>query len=118
MTSAPSGYSDTWYILSYRRLFPSAVVNVRGLNPRTDYTISLRARPIGKYRYKYSDKKEWVPSYESEVLQNKKKQVFLHPNSPNSGEFWMKKPVCFKQMKITHSSISQNGNVSAVGCAC
>ena len=38
---------------------------------------------------------------------------FTHPNSPSIGEIWMKKPVSFKTVKITHNSDNtKKGNVS------
>ena len=89
---------------------------MRGLNPRADYNISLRVRPADKFRYKYINM-QWAHVTESEVLQNEGRQVFLHPSSPNSGEFWMRKPISFKSVKVTHNSSSVNGNVSTVDCA-
>lgn len=87
------------------------MVTVRGLNPRAEYTVSLRMRPADKYRYKFINM-QWVPVGESEVLQNEERQIIQHPSSPNSGEFWMKKPISFKTVKVTHNSASKHGNVS------
>ena len=92
------------------------MVSVRGLNPRADYSISLRVRPADKFRYKYVNT-QWAHVGESEVLQNEKRQVFRHPSSPNSGEFWMRKPISFKSVKVTHNSSSANGNVSTTDSA-
>ena len=57
---------------------------------------------------------QWTAVGESEVMQNEERQIFRHPNSPNSGQFWMKKPISFKQVKITHNPASANGNVSRI----
>ena len=91
----------------YRRLFPSVMVSVRGLNPRADYTISLRMRSADKYRYKFLNL-EWVRVGESELMQNEDRQIFKHPSSPNSGQFWMKKPISFKTVKISHNSTNKH----------
>lgn len=99
------------FIDYYRRLFPALLVGLRGLNPKTEYSISLRIASADPYRYKFLNM-QWVAVGESEVMQNEDRQVFKHPNSPNSGQFWMKKPISFKQLKITHNPSSSNGNVS------
>ena len=94
-----------------RRLFPALLVGIRGLEPVTEYTISLRISSADPYRYKFLDR-QWVSAGESEMMQNEDKQIFCHPNSPNNGQFWMKKAISFKQVKITHNAFSESGNVS------
>ena len=93
-----------------RRLFPALLVGLRGLDVTTEYTISLRISSADPYRYKFLNM-QWVAVGESEVMQNEDRQVFCHPNSPNVGQFWMKKPISFKQVKITHNPSSAHGNV-------
>ena len=97
--------------IPFRRLFPALLVGVRGLDPKTEYSISLRISPADPYRYKFLNM-QWVSVGESEVMQNEDRQIYLHPNSPNSGQFWMKKPISFKQVKITHNPSSSKGNVN------
>ena len=95
----------------FRRLFPSLMVGIRGLDRHTEYTISLRISSADPYRYKFFNM-QWVSTGESEMMQNEDRQIFCHPNSPNTGQFWMKKPISFKQVKITHNPSSKYGNVS------
>ena len=97
--------------LSLRRFFPAVMINVRGLNPRSEYVISLKVASTDGYRYKFYGHR-WVAVGESEILQNEARQVFRHPSSPNTGDFWMTKPISFKSVKITHNPSSKNGNVS------
>ena len=99
-----------------RRLFPALLVGLRGLEFKTEYTISLRISSADPYRYKFLNM-QWTAVGESEVMQNEERQIFRHPNSPNSGQFWMKKPISFKQVKITHNPASANGNVSRNSCS-
>ena len=104
--------------LPSRRLFPALLVGVRGLDLKTEYSISLRISSADPYRYKFLNM-QWVSVGESEVMQNEDRQIYLHPNSPNSGQFWMKKPISFKQVKITHNLSSSKGNVSCyTRCKC
>ena len=95
----------------HRRLFPALMVGIRGLELYTEYTISLRFSSADPYRYKFLNL-QWVSVGESEMMQNEEKQIFCHPNSPNNGQFWMKKAISFKQVKITHNAFSESGNVS------
>ncbi len=71
----------------------------------------LRITSADNFRYKFLGSR-WVAMGESEVMQNEERQIFKHPNSPNLGNFWMKKPISFKSVKITHHSQSKPGNVS------
>ena len=87
------------------------MVGIRGLYHHTEYTVSLRISSADPYRYKFLNM-QWVAVGESEVMQNEDKQIFCHPNSPNTGQFWMKKPISFKEVKISHSPSSKFGNVS------
>lgn len=87
------------------------MVHVHGLKLEEDYTLTLRVAPADGQRYKFVNMK-WIRVGESEVNQNEVKQLYIHPSSPNNGAFWMKKPVSFKGVKITHFSESKHGNVS------
>ena len=100
----------TIFSLFFRRLFPALLVGIRGLEHITEYIISLRISSADPYRYKFLNM-QWVAVGESEVMQNEDRQIFRHPNSPNNGQFWMKKPISFKQVKITHNPSSSCGNV-------
>ena len=97
--------------LYFRRLFPALLVSVRGLDENTEYTISLRISSADPYRYKFLNM-QWVSVGESEVMQNEDRQIYCHYNSPSTGTFWMKKPISFKSVKITHNPSSKHGNVS------
>lgn len=94
-----------------RRLFPGPMVSLKGLLQNQDYTLTLRVASADVFRYKFVNMK-WTTVGESEINQNEAKQLYTHPSSPNSGAFWMKKPISFRAIKISHSPNSRNGNVS------
>ena len=98
------------FSLFSRRLFPALLVSIRGLDLHIEYTISLRISSADPYRYRFLNM-QWVSVGESEVMQNEDRQIFCHPNSPSTGLCWMKKPISFKQVKITHNPSSSSGNV-------
>ncbi len=93
-----------------RRLFPGLMVSIQGLNPSSGYTVSLKVTSADPNRYKFMNMR-WSVVGESEVIQNEARQIYCHPNSPSSGSYWMKKPIAFKTLKITHNPNSQNGHV-------
>lgn len=95
-----------------RRLFPGVVITIKGLKPALTYRLSLRVTPADLCRYKFLNM-HWSNVGESEINQNEQKQLYRHPSSPNTGAFWMRKPISFRSIKITHSPTSKNGNVRA-----
>ena len=99
----------------HRRLFPALSVSVKGLNPRTNYEVSLRVAPADNNRYKYLNSM-WLPVGESDILQKEAKHIYIHPNSKDpescTGDCWMKKQVNFKNVKISHNPASSHGDVS------
>ncbi len=86
------------------------MLNIQGLNPNKDYHVSLRFVSADNQRYRYSSMK-WIATGESEVVENEAKQILPHPNSPNTGMFWMNRAISFKSVKITHFPKSRDGNV-------
>lgn len=87
------------------------MLTLQGLEPDGDYTLYLKVTPADDQRYRYINMK-WCATGETEVNQNEEMQTYRHPSSPNSGQFWMKRPVSFKSIKITHYPKSKYGNVS------
>lgn len=87
------------------------MVTVQGLEPDADYTLYMKVTPADDQRYRYINMK-WCATGETEINQNEEMQTYRHPSSPNSGQFWMKRPVSFKSIKITHYPKSKYGNVS------
>lgn len=81
-------------------MFPALSILVKDLDPNTVYSIYLDILPADDKRYKFLQT-EWVP-----VGRADKKQVhcrYMHPDSPNTGSFWMEKAVMFKLVKLTNN---------------
>ncbi len=87
------------------------MVTITGLDPDVFYDLLFVIASTDQYRYKYANMK-WQTVGESEVHQNEEKQKFKHPNGPNTGEYWMQKPISFRGVKISNYDTSKNGNVS------
>ena len=87
------------------------MVSLRGLDLNILYDVSFKVTPADPYRYKFKNVK-WQIIGLSEVNQNENRQIYRHSNSPNTGIFWMKKPVSFKSVKITHNHACTSAQVS------
>jgi len=92
-------------------MFPPLDVNVRGLDPLLKYSIQMRVVPADKFRHKFSGMR-WEAVGESDVQQDKNRQIVSHSRSPDLGRSWMKTPLSFRTVKLTHFPSSRYGNVS------
>ncbi|KAI5730877.1 T-related protein-like [Diaphorina citri] len=84
-----------------RRMFPVVKVSIKGLEPDAMYTVLLEFLQIEQKRWKYVNG-EWVPAGKPE--QPPMNAMYLHPESPNFGEHWMKDCVSFAKVKLTNHS--------------
>ena len=94
-----------------RRMFPTISVEISELDETAMYTVSLQFILTDEYRYKFVNG-QWEVSGRSDIIHDESKMIIVHPSSPSLGEIWMKKPISFKTLKITHHSKSSKGNVS------
>ena len=83
-----------------RRIFPTLNLTVDGLDPNAVYSVKLNISPSNSKRYKYIDSK-WVHSGKAEKKTNYCE--YAHPDSPNTGSFWLSKGVSFKHVKLTNN---------------
>ena len=96
-------------INAYRGTYPAIRISLRGLEPMTEYTVSLEVASADDHRYDYI-KKAWQAVEKSDVVHN---ETFKHPGSPNLGSFWMAIPVNFStHVTFTHKYITIPGYVS------
>ncbi|XP_053689448.1 T-related protein [Sabethes cyaneus] len=87
-----------------RRMFPVVKVTASGLDPGAMYTVLLEFSQVDSHRWKYVNG-EWVAGGKAEAPPPN--PVYLHPESPNFGQHWMKEPISFAKVKLTNKT---NGN--------
>lgn len=88
-------------------MFPTLSLKVCGLNQKETYSVKLDILPADNRRYKYLQS-EWVA-----VGRSDKKQVYCeyeHPDSPNSGGYWMDKTIAFKMVKLTNNKNTRSSD--------
>ena len=91
-----------------RRMFPSCRYRVSGMEPFQSYLLIMDITPMDNHRYKWSDHR-WEPNGKSEA--HVSGRVFIHPESPASGHYWMQSPVSFYKLKLTNNVMDQEGHV-------
>ncbi|XP_073442542.1 MAX gene-associated protein isoform X2 [Dendrobates tinctorius] len=91
-----------------RRMFPYCRYWISGLNPYLKYILVMDITPLDNYRHKWNGKC-WEPGGKADphVLG----RVFIHPESPSTGQYWMHQPVSFYKLKLTNNILDQDGNI-------
>ena len=84
-----------------------------GLEKDAKYSISIRFVSSDNLRYKYVQRR-WVPFQQSEAVQDSERMSVKHSDSPHFGSYWMRQPINFASVKITHYALSKFGDVSII----
>nr|AHY88459.1 bra [Novocrania anomala] len=82
-----------------RRMFPVLKVSVSGLDPDAMYCVLVDFVQIDQKRWKYVNG-DWIHGGNAEPLPPS--SVYVHPDSPNFGAHWMRKPINFEKVKLTN----------------
>ncbi|XP_074853148.1 MAX gene-associated protein isoform X7 [Carettochelys insculpta] len=91
-----------------RRMFPYCRYWITGLDSNLKYILVMDISPVDNHRYKWNGR-WWEPSGKAEphVLG----RVFIHPESPSTGQYWMHQPVSFYKLKLTNNTLDQEGHI-------
>ncbi|XP_076265561.1 dorsocross1 [Rhynchophorus ferrugineus] len=92
-----------------RRMFPSLQVEIGELERETSYCVMVEMVPVSRCRFKYSTSGGWAPAGSEEA--QSPNRMYIHPESPAKGEYWMSQPVSFARMKLTNTSAAPLGQV-------
>ncbi|XP_062973753.1 MAX gene-associated protein-like [Elgaria multicarinata webbii] len=90
------------------RMFPYCRYWITGLEANLKYILVMDISPVDNFRYKWNGH-SWEPSGKAEphVLG----RVFIHPESPSIGHYWMQHPVSFYKLKLTNNTLDQEGHI-------
>ena len=102
---------ELMYFIQFRRMFPGFSVSVSGLKPKSKYTMKLEVVLADNHRFKFLNAR-WlaVGTAEPQPLS----ESYVHPDSPNSGAFWMRHGISFRKLKITNNKERPGNNVRLV----
>lgn len=95
--------------LSNRRMFPFVTVQLSGLEERRVYEVEMEIVPADCRRYKFVNNSWTAVGVADSPIAN---FPYSHPDSPNTGEYWMSRQSQFARVKLTNNRDSSDGNVS------
>ncbi|KAM4713227.1 T-box transcription factor TBX18 isoform 2-T2 [Anableps anableps] len=93
-----------------RRMFPAMRVKITGMDPHQQYYIAMDIIPVDnkRYRYVYHSSKWMVAGNADSPVPPR---VYIHPDSPASGETWMRQVVSFDKLKLTNNELDDQGHI-------
>ena len=92
-----------------RRMFPPFKVKVSGLDKRAKYIMLVDIVAVDDCRYKFHNSR-WMVSGKADP--EMPKRMYIHPDSPLTGEQWMSKVISFHKLKLTNNISDKHGFVS------
>ena len=94
-----------------RRMFPPFQVRLHGLDPSSKYILMMDFVPVDDKRYRYAfHSSKWLVAGKADS--SVPGRVHIHPDSPCTGQQWMKQIVSFDKLKLTNNLMDDNGHVS------
>ncbi|KAA0707227.1 T-box transcription factor TBX18 [Triplophysa tibetana] len=93
-----------------RRMFPAMRVKITGLDPHQQYYVAMDIVPVDnkRYRYVYHSSKWMVAGNADSPVPPR---VYIHPDSPASGETWMRQVISFDKLKLTNNELDDQGHI-------
>ncbi|KAG8510000.1 T-box transcription factor TBX22 [Galemys pyrenaicus] len=94
-----------------RRMFPSIQVKVKGLDPGKQYYVAVDVVPVDSKRYRYVyHSSQWMVAGNTDHTCITAR-VYVHPDSPCSGETWMRQIISFDRLKLTNNEMDDKGHI-------
>ncbi|XP_056626646.1 T-box transcription factor TBX21 [Triplophysa dalaica] len=89
-----------------RRMFPFLSFNINSLDPTAHYNIYVDVILADQHHWRYQGGK-WVQCGKAEGNMPGNR-MYMHPDSPNIGNHWMRQEVSFGKLKLTNNKGSSN----------
>lgn len=96
--------------LRHRRMFPPFKVRCTGLDKKAKYILLMDIVAADDCRYKFHNSR-WMVAGKADP--EMPKRMYIHPDSPATGEQWMSKVVNFHKLKLTNNISDKHGFVSS-----
>ncbi|KAK1806900.1 hypothetical protein P4O66_005380 [Electrophorus voltai] len=91
---------------SGRRMFPPFKVRCTGFDKKARYILLMDIVAADNCRYKFHNSR-WMVAGKSDP--EMPKRMYIHPDSPATGEQWMSKIVNFHKLKLTNNISDKHG---------
>uniref|UniRef100_A0A182IN80 Uncharacterized protein n=1 Tax=Anopheles atroparvus TaxID=41427 RepID=A0A182IN80_ANOAO len=95
------------------QMFPQMKFRVSGLDAKAKYILLLDIVAADDYRYKFHNSR-WMVAGKADP--EMPKRMYIHPDSPSTGEQWMQKVVSFHKLKLTNNISDKHGFDRAAPC--
>ncbi len=92
-------------------MFPPFKARVNGLDKKAKYILLMDIVAADDCRYKFHNSR-WMVAGKADP--EMPKRMYIHPDSPATGEQWMAKPVAFNKLKLTNNISDKHGFVSCI----
>ena len=98
-----------------RRMFPTLQYDLNGLDATKKYNVFIDLIQADTHNWKFQSGK-WVPctvtgSQAKAATTGSAGRVYLHPDSPNTGAFWMKNEIIFSKIKLTNNKTNPQSHM-------
>ncbi|KAE8584627.1 hypothetical protein XENTR_v10021038 [Xenopus tropicalis] len=93
-------------------MFPSVRIKVKGLDPSKQYYIAMDVTPVDSKRYRYVyHSSQWMVAGNTDHSCITPR-LYIHPDSPCSGETWMRQIISFDRIKLTNNEMDDKGHIT------
>ena len=94
-------------------MFPTLKVSLHGVDPKANYMILMDTVPVDDKRYRYAyHRSTWLVAGKADPPAPVR--LYMHPESPFSGEQLLKQIISFEKVKLTNNVLDQSGHVSGL----
>ncbi|XP_074645209.1 T-box transcription factor TBX20-like [Tubulanus polymorphus] len=95
---------------SGRRMFPTLRVSFSGLEADTKYAVLMDIVPVDNKRYRYAyHRSSWLVAGKADPPLPTR--LYMHPDSPYSGDQLLKQTVSFEKLKLTNNMMDKHGHI-------
>ncbi|XP_075442725.1 T-box transcription factor TBX20 isoform X2 [Ascaphus truei] len=95
---------------SGRRMFPTIRVSFSGVDPEAKYIVLMDIVPVDNKRYRYAyHRSSWLVAGKADPPLPAR--LYVHPDSPFTGEQLLKQMVSFEKVKLTNNELDQHGHI-------
>ncbi|NWQ80654.1 TBX20 factor, partial [Columbina picui] len=96
--------------LYFRRMFPTIRVSFSGVDPEAKYIVLMDIVPVDNKRYRYAyHRSSWLVAGKADPPLPAR--LYVHPDSPFTGEQLLKQMVSFEKVKLTNNELDQHGHI-------
>ncbi len=96
-----------------RRMFPTLQYGITGLEASRKYEVFIDLVLAETTSWKFQAGK-WVACGQTQATvsaaSQAKSKIYVHPDSPNTGEYWMNNEIIFSKLKLTNNKQNPDGH--------